>query len=165
MMCGDQSRAEDLAQETFIRALSAWERRTTDNEFAWLYGILVRVHREQNRTFARAARRVEAWFRRARLFRRTMDDPATRIIGEEMQASLWSSVAQLPAAQHQAIVLRFACDLSYREIATVAGCSQGTVKSRIHYGLRALRAVMNPEDREPFEEPWSRCPSGLTTIE
>ena len=51
-------------------------------------------------------------------------------------------LAQLPAAQREVLVLRYRDDLSYAEIALVAGCSVGTIRSRLHHARRNLQALM-----------------------
>ena len=63
-------------------------------------------------------------------------------------------MSALPDPQRQAIVLRFAEGLSYEEVAAVMNCPIGTVKSRLHHGLAALKKNVDrqwyePEDAEP----------------
>ena len=69
------------------------------------------------------------------------DDPLaalTPLDASEIAAAL----AALPAAQREVLVLRYQDGLSYAEIATVVGCSVGTVRSRLHHAKRRLHDVM-----------------------
>jgi RNA polymerase sigma-70 factor (sigma-E family) len=64
---------------------------------------------------------------------------------------LWSALSGLPAQQRAVLVLRYFEDLTEADIATVLGCSPGTVKSHASRGLERLRSVA-----VPAEEEWSR---------
>jgi RNA polymerase sigma-70 factor (ECF subfamily) len=61
-----------------------------------------------------------------------------KIETEELQRSL----GLIPPEQREVLVLRFFEEMSYEEIARVTGCSLGTVRSRIHYGKRALKKAL-----------------------
>ena len=60
-------------------------------------------------------------------------------------------LAQLPADQRLAVALRYFGDRSLEEIAELTGERLGTVKSRLHYGLLALRAAYDAAGRLPGE--------------
>jgi RNA polymerase sigma factor (sigma-70 family) len=62
------------------------------------------------------------------------------------------SLAALPVDQRVVIVLRFYCDLTQAEIAEALKCSLGTVKSRTHRALLALRATTLLDDMEVADE-------------
>jgi RNA polymerase sigma-70 factor (ECF subfamily) len=68
-------------------------------------------------------------------------DPLLRMEMEEL-------LSALPDRLREVLVLRYHHQLSEKEIARVAGIPRGTVKSRLHAALRALRAAMDPADRE-----------------
>jgi RNA polymerase sigma-70 factor (ECF subfamily) len=53
-----------------------------------------------------------------------------------------AALDELPPEQREVLVLRFLEEMSYEEIARVVGCQLGTVRSRIFYGKRALRQVL-----------------------
>ena len=137
LLTGDRADAEDLAQETFLQVLDKWEQfHGQSSRKTWLYSILLNVHKSRLRSARRTWLRVLRWFD-------STDSPRQRapdelIAGREWQQSLWSAVAQLPAAQRDAIVLRFSEDLALGEIAEIMHCPLGTVKSRIHLALAKL---------------------------
>ena len=62
-------------------------------------------------------------------------------------------VNKLPDGQRHALTLRFSEELAYDEIAEVLECPLGTVKSRIHHGLLALRKLMSHQDDQLRELP------------
>ena len=66
-------------------------------------------------------------------------------IGSDRDDQLLRAVAELPDEQRTAVALRCFLDLSYRDIGTATGWPEGTVKSRLHRGLRKLRAVLSKE--------------------
>lgn len=64
-------------------------------------------------------------------------------------AALESGLARLSPVHREVLTLRFLNGLRYEEIAAVTLCSVGTVRSRIHYGKKALRKHISPEDQKP----------------
>lgn len=138
-MTGNTAEAEDLAQETFVVALDRWDTfagRSTRS--TWLYGILIHLHRRRSRSLSRLKRRLE---RNANSKNESVhDDPAAEDYYEAWKSSVWSLVAKLPAVQCAAITLRFMQELSYRELAQAMNCSVGTAKSRVHEGIKRLKA-------------------------
>jgi len=63
----------------------------------------------------------------------------------EDAARIHAALDELPAEQREVLVLRFLEDMSYDEIARIVGCQLGTVRSRIHYGKRALRSALSKD--------------------
>jgi RNA polymerase sigma-70 factor (ECF subfamily) len=57
---------------------------------------------------------------------------------------LFAALESLDSGQWTAVILRYAADLPVREIARLTGVPGGTIKSRIHYGLKKLRCLMTP---------------------
>jgi RNA polymerase sigma-70 factor, ECF subfamily len=60
-------------------------------------------------------------------------------------AAVHLALDELPPQQREVLLLRFMEEMSYADIATVVGCAIGTVRSRIHQGKRALRAILERE--------------------
>lgn len=134
---GNSWDADDLAQETMLQAARGWRRFAgTSQVHTWLYSILLNQHRRRLRSQGRWWRTWREWFERQP---RPHDEaPDEQLEKDEWRTSVWSAVATLPAAQMQTILLRYAEDLTYDEIAEVMRCPIGTVKSRMHHGLAAL---------------------------
>jgi RNA polymerase sigma-70 factor (ECF subfamily) len=145
LLTGNQSDAEDLAQETFLEALRS--RHTFQGRSrvdTWLYAIAMNLHRRRHRSRERTWRRVVEWFRR-RDAQADQSCPRKRAELAEWRESVWSAVAELPVAQAQAVTLRYSEGLSYQEISAVLGCPVGTVKSRLHHALASLREALGEE--------------------
>lgn len=60
---------------------------------------------------------------------------------------LAAALAELDDSHRTAVVLRYAGDMTVKEIARLTGVPGGTVKSRVHYGLKRLRELMSPDGR------------------
>ncbi len=134
--CQNPTEAEDLAAETFIRALNALDSfRWQGAPFgAWLFriahNVLVDYVRSQGR---RETVPLEETIAVAGSTGRAAED------GLLTRACLQVATAQLTALQQQVIALRFAAGLSLAETARVMGKREGAVKDLQHKALAALR--------------------------
>jgi RNA polymerase sigma-70 factor (ECF subfamily) len=130
----DRGLAEEAVQETFVRAWRAGER--FDPELGslrtWLYAILRNVVIDMSR--ARAARRevnVEA--------PEGVDEPFERaLVAWQVEEAL----RRIGEAHRQVIVETYLRGRPYAELAAELGVPEGTIKSRVYYGLRALRNAL-----------------------
>ena len=136
---GSREDAEDAVQETFLRAyrsLGAYEER--DRFSAWLVRILV----NQCRTaMARRRRQVAVadWDWAVPASGGAEEHPADRAaLREELDRAL----AALEPEQREAVVLKFAEELTYDEIATATGVSVSALKMRVQRACRRLRALL-----------------------
>ena len=128
--------AEDLVQETCLRAWRAFDRYTPGTNIrAWLYTILHRVRTDALRRSGRQPQTSEL-----------ADDGPAVPPGQDAlargQEDLERALALVPEAFRVAVILRDVEDLSYREIAMALGVPIGTVMSRISRGRAALRAAL-----------------------
>ena len=137
-LTGNRHDAEDVAQDTFIRAYKALatyppERIRDLKQRAWLHRIAVNVVR--NRVRGIRPRLVE--------LNGSEPDHATGPEEDVLRKSeideLAARVACLPARYREAVVLRHVQELSYAEIAEALGQPVGTVKANVHRGLKLLR--------------------------
>ena len=147
LLTGSAEQAQDLAQETFLRALKGWDSfQGRCSEATWLTAILLNLHRTQCRSLGRSLRRLQLWFESQDESRPKADDPAVQLAALQWRESIWSEVAKLPSQQQHAILLRFQQGLSFEEIAKVQNCPVGSAKTRVHYGLKKLRPNLVKED-------------------
>jgi RNA polymerase sigma-70 factor (ECF subfamily) len=83
-------------------------------------------------------------------------EPLQRLIDEEAQDAVRRAVETLPPLQREALVLFEYEEMSLADIASVAGCDVGTVKSRLHRARESLRRALRPwlqaASAPPFEE-------------
>jgi len=136
LAAGDRQRAEDLVQETFLRAYRGFDRfEPGTNIRAWLFTIL---HRARTDAFRRAGRSPQTTelIGDGPAVAPSQDALATG--GEEVERAL----AGLPEVFRAAVILRDVEEMSYHEIARVLEVPIGTVMSRIHRGRALLRAAL-----------------------
>lgn len=147
-LCGDPWEADEIAQETFLAAIDAARTFRADaSESTWLYGICLRIYRSRFRSTIRRMRRSAVWLLRTG---RGEAAPPADYLSERLQwqQSLWASVARLPPAHREVVVLRFIEGMSVADIARAVGCPTGTVKSRLHHAMGKLRGWLS-EDSFP----------------
>lgn len=130
----DGPAAEDVAQETFVRAFRAAGRRPVGDPAPWLYRIAVNL--ALNRL--RSRRREEAAL--ARLEPGGAVDPEDAAVAGTTRSEVAEALGRLPDRLRVPVVLRYYLDLPEREIAAVLGIRPGTTKSRLHQARRLLAA-------------------------
>jgi RNA polymerase sigma-70 factor, ECF subfamily len=144
LLLGSELEAQDAVQDA---AVTAWERfsslRDPARFDAWFQRILVNGCRDRVRRRGRVRMLPLA------------DGPEPRTpdaaTGVAERAALRDALATLSSEQREIVVLRFFAGLSLDEIAERTGERPGTVKSRLHYGLSALRAAYEAAARLPGE--------------
>ncbi len=135
---GDEEEAQDAVHDAAVRAWKSWASlRDADHFDAWFDRIVVNVCRDRQRQ--RSSRR-----RIVSLVERSGQETAE---GTSPSDVLTSALTQLSADHRIVIALRFLEDQSIEEIAARTGVRAGTVKSRLHYGLRELRAAYEAVQR------------------
>lgn len=140
LLCGNGDVADELAQETFTRAIDQWHRFEGRSEVStWLYAILFRLHGRRRRAAARGAERLKKWVDLVRSRPNTSQDPAAKLASKVWRDSLWAEVSKLPSRQQEVVILRFAEGFTFQQIADTCGCPLGTAKTRLHHALRRLR--------------------------
>src|SRR4051794_7767054 len=136
----DSDRAEDATQEAFVRAWREIPRlRDADRFDAWLRRLVVNACYDESR---RVTRRAEV-----SLYsigdRAVIDTTAARAESDRVERAF----RQLPLDQRAVLVLQHYESLSHTEIAATLGIPVGTVKSRVRYGVAAMRAALDADDR------------------
>jgi RNA polymerase sigma-70 factor (sigma-E family) len=132
----DQGRAEDVVQESFAKLWSAWSRVGGSVPDAYLRRIVVNQ--------AISTRRLRWWWERPTAD--LPDLPVHSATGEvDNRQALVSALASLSRQQRAAAVLRYAWDLSERQVADLMQCSVGAVKTHASRGLARLRAELDGE--------------------
>ncbi|MCP3986022.1 MAG: sigma-70 family RNA polymerase sigma factor [bacterium] len=142
------SAADDLFQESWIRVVKARDRFDPRRRFStWLFQIANNLCRDRGRHLL-----VEARYRdrvKGEAAAEPAPRPAAPAATERMDMA--RHLAALPDPLREVLVLRYYQDLSEREIAEVLGIPRGTVKSRAHAAVKALRQQVESHD-ETTEE-------------
>jgi RNA polymerase sigma-70 factor, ECF subfamily len=159
-MLGDPSAAEDLAQETFVKAfrsLAAFD--TTRRLSSWLFRIAhntaidaIRRSRTQPAAGASALEEADG---AGELGADPAPDPIER---QELGRALDSALSALRPDQRAAIVLRYENDLSFEEIGTVLGVPEVTARSHVHRARKELAKVLSAAGWAPDGEPQRNRP-------
>lgn len=142
---GDRPLAEDLTQETFLRALRHGAYPANRPFKPWLYTIATNLARDYFKSAAVRQRSHSGEEEGALL--ETCDGapgPEARALAAERGDEVQAALAQLSAEHRVVIVLRFYQGFTLQEIAETLRIPLGTVKSRLSLALRRLRAVLAP---------------------
>jgi RNA polymerase sigma-70 factor (ECF subfamily) len=144
----NETDAEDLVQEAYMRAFAHFAGFRGGDGRAWLLAIVrnscydrlkQKGIREQYAAFDEALHSAD---------RQTLS-PETSLLLAERAESVRESLAELPAEYREVLVLRELEQLSYREIAAVAAIPLGTVMSRLSRGRKRLQqSLCRPERNE-----------------
>ncbi len=138
----------DVVQQVFVRALRALPQfRGAATVRSWLYRIAINCALSWLRDHKREVPTEPADLSEAEL---PSAEPAApqRLESKDRGEALRAAVAQLPPKQRLVLELRVFDDLSFREVAELAECSENTAKVNFHYALRRLRELMAPEPAE-----------------
>ena len=136
-LSGSRDLADDLVQETLLKAWAARERfQAGTNMRAWTFIILRNLFLSQ--------------MRRSRFKGEWDDFTADKLLaapaGQDRQidlADLQRGLMQLPQAQREALILVGAGGFAYEEAASICDCAVGTIKSRVARGRAALETILN----------------------
>jgi RNA polymerase sigma-70 factor, ECF subfamily len=150
-LCRNPDRADDLVQETLMRACDNIESfRPGSNLNAWLTTILRHRFYSEYRRRWREVEDVDGLYAATLM---TLPDQVTSLEHQEMRAAL----ARLPDEMRDVLHLVFASGLSYGDAAQISGCAVGTIKSRVHRARALLLRMLSLESSvELFQDPIPR---------
>ncbi len=143
-MTGSAQDADDLTQESFLRAFQSLGRfRAGERFFPWLYTVSLNVIRNH-------LRKVKALPEDAdrKGMPEAMDpreDPAGQTAARERRDRLQRYLLRLPPPVREAMVLRFYEGLSFEDVAAVTGDTIGSAKMKVYRGLERIRAMMEAD--------------------
>ena len=141
----NQADAEDLVQETYVRAMGAFERLWPGSNLkSWLFAILRNIRFNQIRDSRSKPRSVETDGPSStpELADKSSKDPLSLYLTKTEQADVRKAIENLPAVYRDVIVLREFEQLSYAEIAHIVDCPPGTVMSRVNRAREELKKML-----------------------
>jgi RNA polymerase sigma-70 factor (ECF subfamily) len=133
LVVGDWEVAREIAQDAFVQALRHWQKvQGMEHPGGWVRRVVIRdaVRSRQRHVRGRFLEEERA---------RRVDEPATDAL------DVRSALLTLPARQRAAIALHYLDDRPVAEIASLLGCSAGTVKTHLSRGRAALAKLLGEE--------------------
>src|SRR6478736_6248685 len=143
-LSGNIDRADDLVQETLLRALAhidSFEPGT--NMPAWLFTILRNLFRSEYRKRRREVEDAEGRYADTL---KSNPEQTGRVEFQEFRTAL----EKLPADQREALILVGASGFAYEDAAAICGCAVGTIKSRVNRARTRLGALLYVDGAEDF---------------
>jgi RNA polymerase sigma-70 factor (ECF subfamily) len=143
-LSGNVDRADDLVQETLLRALANIHSfQPGTNMPAWLFTILRNLFRSEYRKRRREIEDADGSYAESL---KTQPEQTSHVEFKEFSAAL----AKLPDDQREALILIGASGFSYEEAAEICGCAVGTIKSRVNRARTRLANILNIENPNDF---------------
>ena len=143
-LCGNVDRADDLVQETLLRALANINSfQPGTNMSAWLFTILRNHFRSEYRKRRREVADSEGTYAETL---KTQPEQTSRVEFEEFRTAL----AKLPQDQREALLLVGASGFSYEEAAAICECAVGTIKSRVNRARTRLADLLAIDSADDF---------------
>jgi RNA polymerase sigma-70 factor, ECF subfamily len=150
LLVRDPVEAEDIAQETFLRAYRAFASFDPERNLRpWLLSITANLSRNRRRSLGRYMAALGRFFHADTHEQVGVEDLTAR---KEEKQILWLAIQRLSETDRQVIYLRYFLELSVDEVAQATGVASGTVKSRLHRSLKRLRIVLKQELPEYWKE-------------
>jgi len=142
LLLGDADDAEDIAQETFLRAWKALQRFDPTRLLRpWLLSIAANLSRNRRRSAGRYLAAMTRAFRE-----QPIETPLAEASAQNTDANnLWKAVQHLDLPDQQIVYLRYFLELSVTETAETLRVAEGTVKSRLSRALEKLRRIIHQD--------------------
>ena len=133
---GNQQIAEDITQQVFLKTFTKLENFRGDAELkTWLYRITINACIDEQRKTKRFSFFADLFGFIEPKTKRTQDD---KLRDREISAEVQEAVATLKTNYRLPILLKYVEGLSYREMAEILECSEGTIASRLNRGHKML---------------------------
>lgn len=139
---GVRDEVDELVQDTFVRAFHALDSFRGDSSLrTWLFTIERRLVLDRRRSGAR--RRQHEVGGEDDADAAVAATPLDTLVADETQARLRAAVARLTPTQREVFTLRVAEGRSYKEIAGIAGTTEGAARVHYHNALRAVKEYLD----------------------
>ena len=143
-LSGNGDRADDLVQETLLRALANIDSfQPGSNLPAWLFTILRNLFRSDYRKRRREVEDADGFYAASLT---SLPDQSGHLEMDEFRRAL----KLLPTEQRESLILVGASGFSYEQAAQICGCAVGTIKSRVNRARSRLAAILSIESADHF---------------
>jgi RNA polymerase sigma-70 factor (ECF subfamily) len=144
-MVNDRALAEELTQETFVRAFRAIHTMRAETKLStWLFGIARNVARESLRARARANKHVDLADKSVMDLSDNKPEPVDGLLNKELNAVIRRSLAALDEDKRLVFTLKVLHQCSYEEIAMITGFSLAKLKTDLHRARAQMRKRISP---------------------
>ena len=141
-LTGNSDTALDVLQEVWLKVIRGIRKLKDPGALKpWLYTI----------THGVAVDRIRRDYKRDKAEQAQLDgslDAEEPFFDHENAAAIHHALSHIGVKHREVLVLHFLQDLSIKEIARVADCSEGTVKSRLHYAKRKMKQILEGEKHD-----------------
>lgn len=144
-LCSDPARAEDIVQETYLRAFAGFAGHRGESTRAWLSAICVNVVRGEWRRQGSRVKEAPMDDERNWADERPRANVARSVEGNIDRETVSRALSQLPEEQRVAIVLMDLAGNTASEVAAMVGAPRGTVLARVHRGRRRLAQLLRAQ--------------------
>ena len=137
---GERDEIEELVQDTFVRAFGGLDGFRAEASFrTWLFTIARRLVLDRRRAGARRRARISLDEADATVEHTALDD----VVARETESRVGAAIARLSPTQREVFVLRVTEGRSYREIAEIAGTTEGAARVHYHNAMRAVKEFLD----------------------
>ena len=144
-MVGDRALAEDLTQETFVRAYKYLDALRDESKFStWLFSIAKNVAREHLRSAHNRSRKVDLDDEAVLELQDERPTPAGALLDKELNGVVRHALGALDEDKRMDFTLKIFQQRSYEEIAEITGFSVPKVKTDLHRARTEMRKRMSP---------------------
>lgn len=151
-MLKDPSAAEDMVQETILKAYEQFHRfRLGSNCRAWLFTIMKNLCIDQFRR-EKARPLLLSLDNQPSLYAEPEDSLTESLLTSITAEEIREAIANLPLEYRLPVALRDIEGFTYREIGEIIGCPAGTVMSRLYRGRRALKRILMKKKKEEMKQ-------------
>lgn len=141
----DHDQAQDVLQETFIKAYQNFHQFKQDSQlYTWLYRIATNEALQQ----INKAKRMQKTDEDAEYYLQNLVADNVSAEGDEIQILLQKAIQTLPEKQKLVFMMRYYDDLPYEEISKIVDMSVGTLKTNYHYAKQKIEDYI----KENYEE-------------
>ena len=137
---GARDEADEVVQDTFVRAFGALESFRADSALrTWLFTIARRLVLDRRRSARRRGIQLEVTEDDVV----TEDNPLESLVADETQQRLLQAVDRLTRTQKDVFTLRVTEGLSYRDIAEIVGSTEGAARVHYHHAMRSVKEFLD----------------------
>ena len=141
-MCRDEELAKDITQEVMVKAIVNVGQFRGNSKFStWLVSMAVNLYKDSLRKKTTVPMEFDDSFGLG-----SSESAESVNLRQESSTEIYRLIDDLPDAQRQVFLLKHYYGLSYEEIAKVAQCPVGTVRSRLHNGIEKLKEKIVREE-------------------